>query len=535
MIRSSPSSISLSESDVDFHLRQTEIYHGLLRQGFEKDDIARYLVDYRQANAETSGPASLGLVVSAPSTVELACRRPYEPAGHKDDEAQGFRQSHRRSSASGSIESTLSSKARPGTSSREYDRKGEQEIGTSDDTHDQDPDQDPDSPVSLVPAVKVNKHAPRKSSLLRFAKAASPERLSVGAEDSSTIAGSLLPNRPEDRRHRRFAFPDRSSTSSQDSIVAEINRFSLIDTSRAGDITSELSENASVVLPPAFSTPRAYSFQSITFASPSSDPSLYSTPDSHFDLSPVSTTVSLRQSSSILGQERPAVYLPSSPPLPSIFPVDDLASSPDLPTTPTPIRNANEFSRTEPRQRARFLDGGSFSVYNDSIPAGVQPQTPDDLAGRQFITERNAAYTAPPGMIRTGSVSISNLDGTRGHESWGEQSPTVRAISLRERRQRELRRSVRAESVRLQRLQLRDEALLTQRAIAAHHASAEGREEESSRAELLQQMVEDAWRDELDADRVGEENFVTDVDTSQRRMMRVVSGNARFEAWEGET
>jgi len=84
-------------------------------------------------------------------------------------------------------------------------------------------------------------------------------------------------------------------------------------------------------------------------------------------------------------------------------------------------------------------------------------------------------------------------------------------------------------------MRMRDETLFTQRPMAANQPSGEGRHEGSNRAELLQQMAEDMWRDELDADRVGEENFETDVEVTQQRAMRVVSGNARFEGWDGGT
>jgi hypothetical protein len=142
-------------------------------------------------------------------------------------------------------------------------------------------------------------------------------------------------------------------------------------------------------------------------------------------------------------------------------------------------------------------------------------------------------------MVRTGSASVSNLDGTQWDRGLGEQSPTVRAIGLRERRNRELARSVRAEQARLRSLRARDEALFTRRALVAATAQqrsvgAVGAADDNDRhlqdrLEAMRQMQEDVWRDDLDADRVGEENFETGVDVNRRRTVRVVSGNARFQ------
>jgi hypothetical protein len=98
-------------------------------------------------------------------------------------------------------------------------------------------------------------------------------------------------------------------------------------------------------------------------------------------------------------------------------------------------------------------------------------------------------------------------------------------MTLRERRTRELTRSVRAEGVRLNRLMMRDEAMFTQRGFRTA-AAANG----DAVIEALPQIPDDIWRDNLDADRVGEENFEAELDVGGRRVMRAVSGNARLDA-----
>lgn len=52
MIRLPPTSISLSESDIQFHLREINIYQTLLQQGFKQQDIQRYYAANRVAARE---------------------------------------------------------------------------------------------------------------------------------------------------------------------------------------------------------------------------------------------------------------------------------------------------------------------------------------------------------------------------------------------------------------------------------------------------------------------------------------------------
>lgn len=533
MIRLPPTSIALSEGDVDLHLRQAQTYYGLLQQGYKRQDIARYLSDYQKAVLGLTAQDSIDFALPVPSTFDLACRQIIKSSEQDDDGTEYSNLGTAQSSNADSTDVSASSvKLISRLSSGEY-AHNEQQVPFKIEDAD---DQESFSPVSFVPQMQVNRHAPRKSSLLRFAKAASPERKSEKTPTSSPTGKGI-----KSYRRRSLTYPYRSSepdapalnSSSQDSLIEELDRISLRQTSTQSEPNMQELDSIPFVLPPPLSsTSTSWSFYDDMV--PLSLPADHHPDNDHgqaFSTAPGTP----RRSSSLLGQAGPAVYLPSSPPRPasasdSPRQGEPLSASPERPTTPTPIRNAAEYARTEPRRhRHLYLDGGSFSVYNDSLPASSQPQTPADLSRGRLVTQHDAAYTAPPGMIRPGSASISNQDGSRWDSNQGEQSPTVRAISLRERRNRELQRSVRAEGVRLQRLRMRDEAMFTQRTLDTNQQADGVGIGEGPRAELLQ----DIWRDDLDADRVGEENFEPELDVTRPRVMRVVSGNARFDGWEG--
>lgn len=540
MIHLQPTSISLSERDIDFHLRQAEIYHGLVRQGFKKDDIVRYLTDYRKATAEIAGQDLVSTAdLSIPSTLELAARRCRGSSqdGPEDHAGEGPESDNTSTSGFSEWKTPLPEDVTQDLPGLLGD--GERpDMGQEEDVH----DQDPGSPISMAPTMHVNKHAPRKSSLLRFAKAASPDNSAASLIDDEKEEDSISPiatvsTRVRGYRRRSNTYPYQSSDPdsgativAQDGLIDGMSRMSLLTSLHGSSPVAPGSDDLPFALPPPFSsTPRVLSCQDDTYASPAATQTLEDSYDGSASTR-LRPTLSTRRSSSLLNQELSISDVPSSPPIPFTpsrgerDQLQDSQGSPQFPITPTPIRNAESLSRTDPRQHTRvYLDGNSFSVYNDSLPANSQPQTPADLSRRPLITEYEAAYTAPPGMIRQGSASFPYHPRIGISREFGEQSPTARAISLRERRNRELLRSVRAEGIRLQRLQLRDEMVLTQRALDATQ------DLEHPRTDLLQHMSEGLWRDDLDADRVGEENFENETEINQRRVMRVVSGNARFE------
>lgn len=528
MIRLPPTSISLSEADIEFNLRQADIYYGLLRQGYKKNDIARYLDDYRKAQAETSGPSHTDFNLSAPTTFELACRRPFGPSMDEDTDKQ---EPKKQVKSFGNLQTSSKHASKVSSDDCGFG-KHQDAADTADGRNERSP-----SPESSVPAMQVNKHAPRKSSLLRFSRGMSPERPPLHPEDECGVGSSsnLTATKGYRRRSLTYSYktsdPEESDAelSLQTLLTGHIDRLSLESPSRQSD---DLAQSMPFVLPPSFTaTSRAYTFGNHSFANDLPDSQTSEMPPGQL-LSTDSGTP--RRSSSLLGQAGSSTSLPSSPPVLNASPIETpstiqaASTSPELPATPTPIRNAASFPRSEPRYyRHQYLDGNAFSIYNDSLPASSQPQTPADLSRGPFVTERDAAYTAPPGMVRTGPPNVSDLDGSRWERNAGEQTPTARAISLRERRNRELQRSVRAEGIRLQRLRLRDEAMFTQRQTTTNDIGGDGGNDEAARATA--EVFQDAWRDDHDADRVGEENFEMEVGPSRPRPMRVVSGNARID------
>ncbi|EXJ57592.1 hypothetical protein A1O7_07940 [Cladophialophora yegresii CBS 114405] len=521
MIRLPATSISLSERDIDFHLRQAELYHGLRKQGFKKDDVVRYLRDYREAAAQTAGQHTDGFNLSAPSTVELSIGRPHPSSPSNGDLPLPSKQGSDHSSSTAPTSSSSIPFPDFPSDFTEPESEAEQLINHKIQNVDDDRKA---SPTPMPPSLNPNQHAPRQSSLLRFAQAASPERLAVDTEDGTT--GPTVVFTPKAKKYRRRSTTHPYQSSERESagetyafgqVLDRMSRMSLGE-----DDHNDKLESSSFTLPPTYSASvETSSASDLQFASPLSEDGSEDSSSVTFVRMPIKH----RRSSSLLGRGYSIADVPSSPPLPTTpareFTRQARASSDSsqLPTTPTPIRNASSVPQIEPRPYRQQLDGHSFSVYNDSLPASTQPGTPADLSRQPLITEHDAAYTAPPAMIRSGH---------HGHRAWerdiGEQSPTARAMTLRSRRNRELTRSVIAEGVRLNRLMMRDEAMFTQRRIRAAAAA-----NEDAEVEALPQIPDDVWRDNLDADRVGEENFDAGLDVGGRRVMRAVSGNARFD------
>ncbi|EHY53801.1 hypothetical protein HRR83_004447 [Exophiala dermatitidis] len=534
MIRLPPSSITLSESDVEFHLRQAEIYHGLLRQGFKKQEIIHYLADHRRALAEAAGGSLEDEMLPAPGTVELACRRSQSPQDTDDMAQRG--KVPRKSRHPSSSESEGLPPCRKGRRSTDPAEASEEddELGVY------SPEGRSVSPVSLVPAMQVNKHAPRKSSLLRFATAASREGSPVKAEASESKSVSFASSRPMGRRNRSSGLQEPYNYPRlHDSVIEEMRQISLDSAHAQRGSTSETSDDLPFLRPAPFSaTPRICSSQSVPTTCQNSSPNNTDDPARQASSTPsLPGWAHLRSPTPSSGEDIPSSPLFSASPAEELGNFDNPSSSSGLPATPSPVRRAPAYPRTEPRQhRHRYLDGNSFSVYNESLPAATQPQTPADLARGLFITEHDAAYTVPPGRPLPGPATVSVTEGQRWDQDAGEQSPVVRAIGLRERRNRELQRSVRVEGMRLRRLVMREEAVFTQQATETQQGGAIAgggdnatRARNTPRPRLFQAMMDDIWRDDLDADRVGEENFEGDAENSRGGIMRVVSGNARFE------
>lgn len=180
----------------------------------------------------------------------------------------------------------------------------------------------------------------------------------------------------------------------------------------------------------------------------------------------------------------------SSPPL---LPTISSRPEPTLPPLPVPGRTTPQKQTVE-----------SIRIYDDSLPHDNQPQTPADLTRGSFLPGFDAAYTAPPGMARSpirrftpSVVDYRNVS--------GEISPVRYAHLIRERRQREFLRSNHIEGQRL-----------------ANNPGFDGQIDFATMRRRLSQL----WRDKIEADGVGDENFEDAVDGPQAEI-RQFSGNRR--------
>ena len=523
MIRLPPSSISLSEHDLSFHLQQIDIYHGLLRQGFKKKDILRYFDEHRTANraATTDSEQSESVIQPAPSCVELAVR------------------------GSTSVHSSDPHPEPPRKSTTPVSQSEDNHYGTKleNTTCNLDDGEDLSSHAD-APAQLVHRHAPRQSSLLRFAKAISPE--SSTHSDRTDDATRIVVAPARTYRPRTETYSYNQSEASETDLTIGIQDLHLDPASadvflpaarRTERSTSPMRPEAECFIPAQVQQP----------AFPASRPSLDQLNTTYETQAQVQQTISPSGSTyiplSVLSPRKsslgatsinrnrgdspsPAVDFPSSPPGPELHRPQRLILSPSLPpmpTTPTPVRRTQQATWTEPRSQG--FDG-SFAVYDDSIPASVQPQTPADLVRHSIITEHEAAYTAPVGRIHTPSRSerMSRVDQLEP----GEQSPTARAMGVRERRARELLRGVRAEGIRLERLRRQDRERFN-RGVEGNNER-----ERAERARAVDgpgpAVFTEPWVDELEGDRVGDENWEAELEGlgvwRPRAGIRVASGNA---------
>lgn len=191
---------------------------------------------------------------------------------------------------------------------------------------------------------------------------------------------------------------------------------------------------------------------------------------------------------------------PSSPPrLGNTRRSPEVGPSRRAPTTPG-HREREAIRETQPRvlsntsriQERTHQTDGPGTVYDDRVPAYLQPKTPADLTRGVHVTVREAAYTAPPGRTARTPATISQtlFSPTRPSDP-GEESPSRRARTIRERRERELRRSAILEEEILGRFRELEGDPIGGRM----HWDGPGHRLMSS------------WRDDFGADRLGEENF----------------------------
>lgn len=439
MIRLPATGIDISQNDLSFHLQQLDIYKGLLKQGFKKAEVLEYFA----ARAEKEQQVDFASESFSPpaSTLELCTR---------------YAQSKQDVTPSAQI-------AGVPYSINESNTNISPEV----------PLHNAETGAFLVPpkprqAQKCNDQAytPRQSSLLRFVREVSP------MVENEEIILHKLPLSPRDNvTYRKRSFNDSCDTSvfDDDDVSEKLEHLSLDE-----ELVPASTESARTTIRVVSNLrPEADSF----------------------------TPLHLQQDSEIVDPKGKAKAeddsssdyesYPSSPPmLPSVAKSTRSPSLPRLPCTPITKGTAKQTSHQQ------YLDG-SFTVYDDAVPARFQPQTPADLSHELLLQGFHAAYTAPPGMMR----SPIQLPGGR-HPS-GDQSPAVRAQLIRERRQREFVRAARVEGLRVRRIQ----------------------EQGQDDAEIV--AMTNFWRDDLDADGVGEENDPSIGMEVAFQRLRTVSGNRR--------
>ena len=461
MIRLPATGIDISQNDLNFHLQQLDIYQGLLRQGFKKKEIIRYFKDNQSQTAgqETEYGGSL---TTAPSTFDL-CTTSSIPVETE------LRDSTSRNSSLISNTCTELQKQSPYEPSADLARP---------------------NPTVVFVGQGGKPHAPRQSSLLRYSHGVSPE---LRPEEHMTIKVPFSPRSNITYRPRSQTYSydqselDENDVASKRAPIEELEHLSLNEellptvtnsTTTTIPVVSELRPEAEAFTPLYLRLRREVD---VLVNEQSADTS--SSPTEHR---------SLPSSPPLPPQQARDHHEPTSPALPPI-PGFSLTLQPKTPET------------DQRRIHQQYLDG-SFTVYDDSVPARLQPQTPADLSRNERFNERNIAYTAPPGMIRipiAGSRQSHNLR----HPS-GDLSPTARALLIRERRQREFTRSARIEGLRIGRT--RDRGVT--------------RESEAPASTINDINL---WREDLDADRVGEENFEDEIAMPLFRGIRAISGNRR--------
>ncbi|KAK5088901.1 hypothetical protein LTR05_003124 [Lithohypha guttulata] len=450
MIHLPATGIDISQDDLNSHLLQLDIYQGLLKQGFKKREIIEYFKN--RAAEEEAVEARTDFSDPVPTTLEL-CNKP--PVASKQEDSCSPTTEHASSS---------SSNVSPPEVSLPMRDKATGAPGT----------------MSQKQHVVNRQHAPRQSSLLRFVREVSSEE---SVKDNTKPRTLFSPQLNITYRPRSQTYSYDQSEMDDDDVDREDN----MDDSELEHlhldhelVPTSAESNRTTVRIVSNLRPEAETFTPLHVQQERENHTCKGKAKVDDD-----TAISISDD----------ISLPSSPPL---LPLNKSASvrSPSLPRIP---RTPSGTTRQDVHQR--YLDG-SFTVYDDSVPARYQPQTPADLSRGQLLTDFHAAYTAPPGMIRSPAFFQGQyLHGPR--QPSGDQSPAARAQSIRERRQREFSRGARVERLRVTRM--------------SNGMPLPGIDQTNN--------FDNIWRDDLDADGVGEENF-EDLTLAQAfRRLRVLSGN----------
>ncbi|KAK4915862.1 hypothetical protein LTR66_017058, partial [Elasticomyces elasticus] len=202
---------------------------------------------------------------------------------------------------------------------------------------------------------------------------------------------------------------------------------------------------------------------------------------------------------------RTPASFPSSPPL--LIPPQSMQRASSL----LPSTYFDTSSARTPRAgfHQRYLDG-TYSVYDDSLSPDTQPQIPADIERQHHVNAYNAAYTAPPGTTRSSTLQRTHTMVDVRKVS-GEVSPTRQAHDTRERHRREMMRSVHVSRTRRREDDTAHEDPPPHGDLRLNIGYNPGRE---------------IWRDELNADGVGDENFEeVRLVNMPIRSLRSISGN----------
>ncbi|ERF71749.1 hypothetical protein EPUS_01664 [Endocarpon pusillum Z07020] len=633
MIRFPPTSIALSESDIEFHLREIQIKQQLYAQGFTPKEVQRYYNE-RQGQVN-SGDAEDDVVLTLTQAATCSQAKTKQSQGVEPDVLQ--RDRHRPSVDSTSI---------PTVSSSENVQRENKPSSTVPEPLSSSPASMPSSPPVMQSAVPYRHAAVRQSSLLRIMHTAGSqsstnsqssgqdyELRDRGEEQDEIDAGldDFLPSpatrtrsyRPRSRTYTYISSeagpptPPSQPKSDQGSSSPVWHRLdqsdgSALEPSERSPQQKRLLLNAQpspswldpeisspLTLPPPLSISRRTSSLQISLPdrTRSSTPSTINQPAVPYQPSPSSPNLLTNRDSDSLNTsmikhprttaalspnlpERPLITdAEDNPPATTSMPVNFPSIPPRANTSSEPSSSCLDSSsppqrppRTEPRNPTH-RHNGTFGVYNDQLPARTQPQTPADLQSprRRAVAERNVAYTAPPGQIRTtGRLIGADHDG----EQVGAQSPTVRTARMRERRAREFGRwrHVRMEAFRGSAVRglegereegeggdaavtvgLEMDGTITPEFAARRlrfdrqdgngddAVEADGQTErrlirEWARFSRMgrQREVTVDWRDEFDEHRVGEENFETADMLDERRRRRDGREGRMGDGAEGE-
>ena len=381
MLRIRPTSIGLSERDVDLHFHQINLYRSLRREGYSKGQVRHFYeiqqrIKQEQENdpdLENSSPQSTPEPLKVGGKLSLV--DPSLPANVK-----AF------------------------------------------------------SPQSSPPQFT---HSVRQSSLLRFAQNASatsgsPEGTSITDFDPTRLVQSsqthTLTYRPRSQTYPWIESEAEEEPASESPAyqypVDELANLTL-ERPRTPCI-APMSEVHTVL--------RAEACEFTPLALPSPVGSPFSQPSSQPEhqaeilrIAPILITrgppITPPRRSSLANQ-----LLPSSGSLSD--PASSSRSLPAaLPVTPSPVRIRLP-SRTEPRTYDASAGRLRLPIYDDRLAPNLQPQTPADLARRPILTDRDTVYTAPPGSM-----------GRRLRTTGNDTSPTTRGHELRQRWTREYQRA----------------------------------------------------------------------------------------------